>query len=66
MKLTLADCIALLRERIQALEYLNSDRTTEFWESMVELTTEGLERAKEQQVLIDKQMASQRKAAKNV
>lgn len=48
MKLSLADCHALLRERLQSLDYINAERTTEFWEQMVELTTEGLQRAREE------------------
>lgn len=50
MKLTLHDCYALLRERIEVLDLLTSIRTVKFWEEMVELTTEGLQRAREQEV----------------
>lgn len=47
MKLTLHDCYALLRERLEVLELFTAVKTVKFWEEMVELANEGLERAHE-------------------
>lgn len=64
MKLTLHDCYALLRERLEIIELLTAVKTPEFWQEMIELTKEGLERAKEHQALVEKQMVQSKKAEK--
>lgn len=47
MKLTLHDCYSLMRDRLETIEVITAIQTPEFWQDMIDLAKEGLERAKE-------------------
>ena len=53
MKLTLHDCFTLMRERLEAINVIPDIQTEEFWNDMIELSKEGLIRAKDRQVSVD-------------